>query len=118
MYLLDHGLMPRPAQPRVLPGITGHIHYLARPVYAVGLVARGRVGHLQLTVDTVVVTVTGLAWRNAAVPTLIIRQQFDGRLPLQFHAHAARIRRPEGEARRRGVQQVCAMSVHLPTPAQ
>lgn len=39
MHLLDHRFMPRPALPRVLPGVTGHIHHLARPLYAVGLVA-------------------------------------------------------------------------------
>ena len=118
MQLLDHCLVPGATLPRVLPGVTGHIHHLARPLYAFRLVARGWVGHLQLAVDAVVVTVTGLTRCNAGVPAIFIRQQRDGRLLFQFHAHAARIGCPEGEARRRGVQQVCAMPVHLLAPAQ
>ena len=118
MQLLYDRLVPGPALPGVSPGIAGYIHHLARPLHAIGLIARGRVGHLQCTVDTVVVTVTGLARGHAGEPAIIVGQQLDGRLLLQFHAHAARIRGPEGEARRRGVQQVCAMPVHLQLPAQ
>lgn len=103
MQFLNHRFVPRPALPRVLPGVTGHIHHLAWALYALGLITRSRVSHLEFAVDTVMIKVASLARGNASEPAIVIGQQRHGRLLLQFHAHAARIRRPEGEARRRGV---------------
>jgi len=116
VQFLDHRFVPGPALPGVLPVEGADIHDLARPVHPFGLVARRRVRHLQLAVDTIVITVTGPARGNPGVPAAVFGQQLDRGLLFQFQAHAARIGRPQGEARRRGVHQVCAMSVHLLTP--
>ena len=53
-----------------------------------------------------------------AVSTVILRLHRVQSTVLQLQIHLPATRRPEGEARGRGVQHMCAMSVHLLTPAQ
>ncbi|MNN87879.1 hypothetical protein D3C81_2054930 [compost metagenome] len=94
MQFLNHRFVPRAASPGVLPGVSLGIDHLARALHAFGLVARGRIGHPQLAVDAIAVTVTGLARGNSGIPAICVGQQLDRRLLFQFQAHAARIRRP------------------------
>ena len=101
VQLVEHQPLDRHPLPlRVGPGVGERIHDLAGTMHAVGLKARGRVGHEELAVDSIAIARAGRRLGGGQRrPALRIAKHGQGAPPLlQPQRHAVGTGSPEPEA--------------------
>ncbi|MNV28690.1 hypothetical protein D3C71_1198900 [compost metagenome] len=117
MQLVDHRFVPRSPQPgAVLPLVGERIDHQTGLVDAPGLRTRGRVRHIQFTVDVVAISRTRRAAGIDHEPAVSLRQQRQGLSIFQFDTDVKRIWRPQRKLRLFRVQFDCAVGPGLKGP--